>query len=37
MIQTVANRVIELDQTIVDDRYMTYEEYMAFKKTQTLN
>jgi ATPase subunit of ABC transporter with duplicated ATPase domains len=31
-IQTVANRVIELDVGIKDDRYMTYEEYIEFKK-----
>lgn len=33
-IQTVANRVIELgpDGSIVDDRYATYEEYIALKK-----
>jgi ATPase subunit of ABC transporter with duplicated ATPase domains len=31
-IQTVANRIIELDVTIKDDRVMTYEEYIEFKK-----
>jgi ATPase subunit of ABC transporter with duplicated ATPase domains len=28
-IQTVANRIIELDQGIRDDRYSTYDEYIA--------
>jgi ATPase subunit of ABC transporter with duplicated ATPase domains len=32
MIQTVANRVIELDQTIVYDNHITYDEYLALKK-----
>lgn len=33
-IQTVANRIIEIgpDGTILDDRYATYEEYIALKK-----
>lgn len=33
-IQTVANRIIEIapDGTIADDRYATYEEYIAMKK-----
>jgi ATPase subunit of ABC transporter with duplicated ATPase domains len=31
-IQTVANRIIELDVTIKDDRVMSYEEYIEFKK-----
>jgi ATPase subunit of ABC transporter with duplicated ATPase domains len=31
-IQTVANRIIEIDQTISDDRYTTYEEYIEQKK-----
>ena len=31
-IQTVANRIIELDLTVIDDRNMTYEEYAAAKK-----
>lgn len=31
-IQTVANRIIEIDQTIVDDRYATYEEYIELQK-----
>lgn len=31
-IQTVANRIIELDVTISDDRVMSYEEYIDFKK-----
>lgn len=33
-IQTTANRVIEIERTIVDDRKMTYEEYVAYRKTQ---
>ena len=31
-IQTVANRIIEIDTGIVDDRYATYEEYIELKK-----
>jgi ATPase subunit of ABC transporter with duplicated ATPase domains len=31
-IQTVANRIIELDMTVADDRYMSYEEYIELKK-----
>ncbi len=31
-IQTVANRIIDIDLTIADDRYATYEEYIEFKK-----
>lgn len=33
-IQTVANRIIEIgpDGSIIDDRYATYEEYIAMKK-----
>lgn len=31
-IQTVANRIIELDVTVKDDRVMSYEEYIEFKK-----
>lgn len=31
-IQTVANRIIELDTTIKDDRVMSYEEYIEYKK-----
>ncbi len=33
-IQTVANRIIEIgpDGTILDDRYATYEEYIALRK-----
>lgn len=31
-IQTTANRVIELDVAIKDDRYATYEEYMELKR-----
>lgn len=33
-IQTVANRIIEIDTTIVDDRDITYDEYVAIKKAQ---
>jgi ATPase subunit of ABC transporter with duplicated ATPase domains len=33
-IQTVANRIIELDMTVVDDRYITYDEYIELKKSQ---
>lgn len=35
-IQTVANRIIEIDLTLRDDRNMSYEEYAAAKKP-TLN
>ncbi|MGZ3692274.1 MAG: ABC-F family ATP-binding cassette domain-containing protein [Pseudobdellovibrio sp.] len=31
-IQTVASRIIEIDTTIVDDRNMTYDEYIELKK-----
>ncbi|MBC7371701.1 MAG: ATP-binding cassette domain-containing protein [Bdellovibrionaceae bacterium] len=31
LIQTVANRVIEIDQTVVYDNHITYEEYLAIK------
>lgn len=31
-IQTTANRIIELDTTLVDDRYITYDEYVELKK-----
>lgn len=33
-IQTVANRIIELDTTVADDRYITYDEYIELKKSQ---
>lgn len=33
-IQTVANRIIELDTVIVDDRYITYDEYIELKKSK---
>jgi ATPase subunit of ABC transporter with duplicated ATPase domains len=33
LIQTVANRVIEIDQTVVYDNHITYEEYLKLKKT----
>jgi ATPase subunit of ABC transporter with duplicated ATPase domains len=32
-IQTVANRIIELDVGLKDDRYSTYEEYVASART----
>jgi ATPase subunit of ABC transporter with duplicated ATPase domains len=35
-IQTVANRIIDLDVTIKDDRVMTYEEYIDYKKPRNL-
>ncbi len=31
LIQTVANRIIEIDQTVVYDNHITYEEYLASK------
>ncbi|RYZ78668.1 MAG: ABC-F family ATP-binding cassette domain-containing protein, partial [Proteobacteria bacterium] len=31
LIQTVANRIIEIDQTVVYDNHVTYEEYLAIK------
>jgi len=31
-IQTVANRIIKLDTVIADDRYTTFDEYLAMKK-----
>ena len=33
-IQTVANRVIEIDLSIVDDRYTTYDEYVELTKNR---
>ncbi len=33
-IQTVANRIIELDLTVADDRYISYDEYIELKKSQ---
>lgn len=33
LIQTVANRIIEIDQTVVYDNHITYEEYLALKGT----
>ncbi len=33
-IQTVANRIIELDGTVSDDRYITYDEYIEQKKSK---
>jgi len=32
LIQTVANRIIEIDQTVVYDNHITYDEYLALKK-----
>lgn len=34
-IQTVANRIIEIDTSIVDDRDISYDEYIAIKKSQS--
>jgi ATPase subunit of ABC transporter with duplicated ATPase domains len=34
-IQTVANRIIEIDSTVVEDHELTYEEYLKIKKSQT--
>src|SRR5690606_35973420 len=31
-VQTVANRIIELENTLLDDRVCTYEEYLELKK-----
>ena len=31
-VQTVANRIIELDGGVADDRYSTYDEYIELKK-----
>jgi ATPase subunit of ABC transporter with duplicated ATPase domains len=28
LVQTVANRIIDIDQTIVNDKYTTYDEYL---------
>lgn len=33
-IQTVANRIIELDLTVADDKYITYDEYIELKKSK---
>jgi ATPase subunit of ABC transporter with duplicated ATPase domains len=32
LIQTVANRIIEIDETVVYDNHATYEEYLESKK-----
>lgn len=34
LIQTVANRIIEIDETVVYDNHCTYEEYLASKIKQ---
>mgnify|MGYP000205058072 CR=1 FL=1 len=34
-IQTVANRIIEIDTSIVGDRDISYDEYVALKKAQS--
>ena len=34
-IQTVANRIIEIDVTLKDDREMTYDEYIEMKRPKT--
>ncbi len=31
-VQTIANRIISLDNTILDDRYMTYDEFIEANK-----
>jgi ATPase subunit of ABC transporter with duplicated ATPase domains len=31
LIQTVANRIIEIDETVVFDNHVTYEEYLQTK------
>lgn len=36
-IQTVADRIIEIDLTIKDDRYTTYDEYMTLSKVRAKN
>lgn len=36
LVQTTANRIIELDVTIKDDNYITYEEYIEMKKPKGL-
>lgn len=36
-IQTVADRIIEIDLTIKDDRYTTYDEYMTLSKARAKN
>jgi ATPase subunit of ABC transporter with duplicated ATPase domains len=35
-IQTTANRIIELDVTLKDDRYATYEEYIEMKRDKNV-
>lgn len=35
LIQTVANRVIEIDQGVVYDNHITYDEYLEKRKTET--
>ena len=32
LIQTVANRIIEIDEGVVYDNHISYEEYLALKK-----
>lgn len=34
LIQTVANRIIEIDETVVYDNHITYDEYLEQKKKQ---
>jgi ATPase subunit of ABC transporter with duplicated ATPase domains len=31
LIQTVANRIIEIDETVVYDNHVSYEEYLQSK------
>lgn len=35
LMQTVANRIIEIDQTVTYDNHITYDEYLASKLTLT--
>jgi ATPase subunit of ABC transporter with duplicated ATPase domains len=32
LIQTVATRIIEIDETLIEDKEMSYEEYIDYKK-----
>ena len=36
-IQTVANRIIELDLGVKEDRYATYDQFIDFQKSNKLN
>lgn len=35
LIQTVANRIIEIDETVIYDNHISYEEYLAIKPSTT--